>query len=277
MRFLGVTCVIKCLPHFEVFGIIFKCMIRPKAVHLNVICAANDIHVPECSKSTWPIILPVRSMHTVRVRRERKQPVRYVAKSMTFNPNFIPKLLIISQLFFFFRLTTGSLKSHILVQHENIKLEKPKVHICEVCGKGFSAPSLLSQHSLTHIDRQFTQVQCEICGKWIKNRDILRAHKKIHNQVPEKCPHCGKMKQSHEILRKHILVAHSIGKHQCTFCEKSFTRPKALREHIATHTGESLYDCPYCPRKFKNDANKYKHMREKHLTQWNIDRGKKAN
>lgn len=76
-------------------------------------------------------------------------------------------------------------------------------------------------------------------------------------------------------LTKHIQFAHSEPKHPCTFCEKSFRRAKSLREHVATHTGESLYSCLYCTRRFKSDANKYKHMREQHLPQWNLDRAKK--
>lgn len=177
---------------------------------------------------------------------------------------------------FRFRLAIASLKSHTLRKHENIKIERPKIHMCEVCGKGFSAPSLLSSHALTHLDRKLTEVQCDICGKWMKNRNKLRRHKYTHNQVPETCPHCGKVKMSHERLQAHILFVHSERKHKCTFCEKSFARANTLREHIATHTGESLYDCPYCVKNFKCEANKYKHMREQHLAQWNLDRAKKT-
>lgn len=203
--------------------------------------------------------------------------------------------------FYHFRMNGSSLKSHILVKHENKKIERPRIHMCEVCGKGFSAPSLLAQHALSHIDRQFTEVQCDICGKWVKNSNKLRAHKYTHDQNPQQCPHCDKIKSNKKTLRSHIALTHSTPKYRCTFCEKAFARPKSLKvfilkwlrkvniwmlivgfifyfkEHIATHTGESLYNCLYCTRQFKNDANKYKHMREQHLEQWNLDRVKKVN
>lgn len=174
--------------------------------------------------------------------------------------------------------------------------------MCDVCGKRFSSPSSLAQHAVIHIARQFTEVKCDICGKWQKNFDTLRNHKQTHIQTPQKCPHCDKVKINRRSLLSHIAISHSTPKYRCTFCEKAFTRLKSLKvfffffcsrnfkkfklinvfyfcfkEHIATHTGESLYNCLYCTKQFKNDANKYKHMREQHLEQWNLDRVKKIN
>lgn len=157
------------------------------------------------------------------------------------------------------------------------KEKSERMHMCEVCGKGFKHPSGLAQHALTHLDRKLTKVQCDVCGKWIKNRNVLRAHMLMHNQTPKKCPHCDKIKQTVRALQAHISLAHSAPTHPCTFCDKSFTRAKALREHIATHTGEQLYTCAYCSKKFKSSPNKYMHMRKHHLEQWNLDRAKRIN
>lgn len=101
--------------------------------------------------------------------------------------------------------------------------------MCEVCGKGFSAPSLLAHHAITHVDRETSKVQCDVCGKWVKNQNILRTHKATHILVPKKCPHCDKVKMTRVALTKHIQFAHSEPKHPCTFCEKSFRRAKSLR------------------------------------------------
>lgn len=44
------------------------------------------------------------------------------------------------------------------------------------------------------------------------------------------------------------------------------------QEHMASHTGHDLYTCLYCPKTFKASTNKYKHQREVHTEQWQLDR-----
>lgn len=110
--------------------------------------------------------------------------------------------------------------------HEN--KQKKVAHVCEKCGKAFSAPSLLAQHAITHIDRSQTEVQCD-CGKWVKNQNILRTHKLTHLQIPLQCPHCDKVKFNERALRSHISQSHAPPKHQCTICKKLFARPLMLK------------------------------------------------
>lgn len=110
--------------------------------------------------------------------------------------------------------------------HEN---KKSKTLMCEVCGKGFSAPSLLAQHALTHVDFTESKVQCDICSKWVKNQGILRTHKLTHVQTPLKCPHCDKIKFNERALRSHISQSHAPPKHECTICHKLFARPLMLK------------------------------------------------
>lgn len=147
--------------------------------------------------------------------------------------------------------------------------------MCEVCGKGFSAPSLLAQHAVTHVDREQSKVQCDECGKYVKNQMCLRTHKLIHIQTPLNCPYCSKIKFNERALRSHIAQTHQAKKHQCTICNKFFARPLMLKEHVATHTGKSLYECSYCKQNFKSNANKYKHMKMKHFHEWNSEREKR--
>lgn len=112
--------------------------------------------------------------------------------------------------------------------HENKKPIFKKTLICEVCGTGFSAPSKLAHHAITHLNREESKKQCEICGKWLKNQIMLRKHKLTHIQTPVECPHCDKVKFNKDALRSHIAQCHSTPKHQCTICNKSYLRRKLL-------------------------------------------------
>lgn len=102
--------------------------------------------------------------------------------------------------------------------------------MCEVCGKGFEALSVLAQHTVTHADRSLTEVQCNICGKWQKNPHSLKAHKNTaHKQEPMKCDQCDKIVYSTNEMKVHLSQFHSKHKHQCSICKKAFIRPIRLR------------------------------------------------
>lgn len=191
------------------------------------------------------------------------------------------------------------MKIHISRIHEN---NRPIHHVCEVCGKGFSAPSMLAQHSFIHADKNKIKVKCEICGKWSKHQNAYRNHRKRHNETPLKCPHCEKVVYFASELRLHISQFHSLRQHQCTICNKSFTRPIRLKvclfynkiisiktkvsmkfifshlkkqEHMATHTNESVYNCLYCTKTFKGNSNRYDHLRRQHPNEWNLYHNKR--
>lgn len=198
------------------------------------------------------------------------------------------------------------LKTHIKEVHEKMRRQNREFE-CNVCGRICVTLNSLIQHASTHISDKLTRVQCEICEKWMKNEHTLQVHRKSHDENQVKCPHCDKVKPNMLKLRSHIALTHSIRKHTCQICQKSFSRPVLLKvnififslaqnpfellniseiefsyyffgkEHLALHTGEMLYNCAYCPKKFNSNANMYKHLRETHAEQWNIDRAAKKN
>lgn len=153
---------------------------------------------------------------------------------------------------FFFSRTFKCLKSHLMNDHDNKKIETPNTHMCEVCGRGFSNRHKLAAHALTHLDRKLTEVQCDICGKWVKNQNTLREHKYTHIECPQKCPHCGKIKKNGRTLQQHISGAHPLRRHQCTFCEKSFNKPKLLKVRVPVNIENSLFPAKRDEKMSKN-------------------------
>lgn len=141
------------------------------------------------------------------------------------------------------RIIRRSLKSHILVVHENKKPVHRKTLICELCGRGYSAPSRLAQHAISHMEFSQSKEQCDVCGKWLKNHVMLRKHKLTHIQTPVECPHCDKVKFNKDALRSHIAQCHSTPKHQCTICNKSYLRRKLLEVCILIIWGANHHCC----------------------------------
>ncbi|XP_045525619.1 zinc finger protein 484-like isoform X2 [Pieris brassicae] len=78
----------------------------------------------------------------------------------------------------------ANVEKHIMRVHRE-KKEKPKNHMCNLCGKKFSDKKALNQHEVIHsMDRPLT---CEICSQSFKQKASLYTHKKrVHKVQPQK-------------------------------------------------------------------------------------------
>lgn len=81
----------------------------------------------------------------------------------------------------FIRGPKGALKYH-MKRHDTAE----KNYVCQICGKGFTMPWYLTQHSITH-SGEFPH-KCQYCGKKFNNKWSMKTHEKnIHekrNDVP---------------------------------------------------------------------------------------------
>lgn len=78
----------------------------------------------------------------------------------------------------------ANVEKHMMRMHGQ-KKEKPKNHVCQTCGKGFTDKKALNQHEVIHSgDRPLT---CDICQQTFKQKASLYTHRKrVHKVYPPK-------------------------------------------------------------------------------------------
>lgn len=145
---------------------------------------------------------------------------------------------------------------------------KQSANICDICGKVFSTPYTLFNHTqLVHGEdggRDVTKLQCSICGAWLKNKYCMQSHMKRHTDGSVACPLCSHVAPNRRALQMHRNFKHTDPKFKCQMCQKPFKTTKQMREHMATHTGEDLYSCLFCTKTFKCGSNRFKHYHRMH-------------
>ncbi|XP_068627267.1 zinc finger protein 58-like [Battus philenor] len=76
----------------------------------------------------------------------------------------------------------ANVEKHMMRVHGE-KKEKPRNHVCQQCGKGFTDKKALNQHEVIHSGER--PLSCDICHQTFKQKASLYTHKKrVHNVVP---------------------------------------------------------------------------------------------
>lgn len=133
-------------------------------------------------------------------------------------------------------------KPFLLQQHTFIHTnEKP--HKCDYasCKKSFATPQKLQRHKAVHENNKLFTCSYKDCGKSFNLQDYLTAHKRTHEEFkPFKCPieNCGKHFVCAATLKVHLQKHADIRPYKCTYsgCSKTYLTLSNLRVHEKTHT-----------------------------------------
>ncbi|KAJ8921121.1 hypothetical protein NQ315_013591 [Exocentrus adspersus] len=92
---------------------------------------------------------------------------------------------------------------------------------------------------------------CEICQRGFKRREHLYQHVKLHTGFrPYICENCSKAFMRKEHLLRHSTLHSGQKNFTCNICEKSFSRNDNLLKHKKTHEKQSSYVCEICQKHF---------------------------
>ncbi|XP_048471248.1 zinc finger and BTB domain-containing protein 40 isoform X2 [Rhincodon typus] len=156
----------------------------------------------------------------------------------------------------------------------------PEYNPCDICGKNFSAPSLLERHMVTHIGGK--PYNCDICDKAYQQLSGLWYHNRTHhpdifaaqNHRSPKfatllCSACEKSFGSTASLNKHMRSDHSdIKMLECENCKDTFATQALLHIHVKSkHSGIHPFKCSYCSSTFRFPGALHHHLSTEHLTQ----------
>ena len=144
----------------------------------------------------------------------------------------------------------------LMVYHQT----KHGIIYCDVCGKAFNNPRLLTKHTYQHKDKKHV---CNKCGEKFPLASQLTMHKLTHRKRPNQgCmyPNCGKCFKSKSDLNRHA-ASHTKPWLKCTDCPNYKTKDKRnFESHHLKHSKIEKYFCEKCGKGFIFNTQKRRHV-----------------
>ncbi|XP_069837033.1 zinc finger protein 665-like isoform X2 [Dendropsophus ebraccatus] len=166
--------------------------------------------------------------------------------------------------------------SKILAEHQKSHKQE-KMHMCPVCGKGFTKRGHLSNHSKIHSGGKpiaFSEsgecapqtrkrpFLCFECGKCFPSRSHLDRHQRVHTgEKPFSCSECDKRFNVRSGLVIHQRIHTGEKPYSCDDCGKCFRDRSGLVVHRRNHTGQQPFRCLECGKCFHNRPRLERHKR----------------
>uniref|UniRef100_A0A3Q3WDK5 C2H2-type domain-containing protein n=1 Tax=Mola mola TaxID=94237 RepID=A0A3Q3WDK5_MOLML len=139
--------------------------------------------------------------------------------------------------------------------------------LCDTCGKGFTAKSVLLEHQSIHSgEKHFT---CATCGRSFRTSAHLLSHERVHSEErPFGCSRCGKTFKLKRALAQHQVVHTQEKPFVCPACGIAFGLKSNLRRHLRLHHGaQKPFTCPLCEKTFYFKSKLREHQAAAHRDQ----------
>ncbi|XP_059054703.1 gastrula zinc finger protein XlCGF57.1-like isoform X2 [Achroia grisella] len=125
--------------------------------------------------------------------------------------------------------TVGGLRVHMRFVHGNAK-----PHICNYCGKKFTAPSYLKTHLIKHTGEK--NFKCDICSNRFVSKEALLYHTRRHTgEKPYSCTMCNERFVNASARADHIRFRHVGPTLSCHICSRKFVTSHFLKQHLSRH------------------------------------------
>ena len=145
-------------------------------------------------------------------------------------------------------------------------------NVCPHCAKSYLSRGSLKSHILREHegnDRTKNYMQkkpCPHCGKELKKRDLEEHIKVKHeNSTPFECDECNRKYGTETKLKTHKFNVHQRVK--CEICGHAVCNTFWLRRHMHSAHGvvpKGSYKCEHCPSFFKTFGNLENHLKKNH-------------
>lgn len=109
---------------------------------------------------------------------------------------------------------------------------------CSICGKIYSAASVLAEHMMQEHNTYMDHIQCSECHGQFLSQHALQKHMKEHVQERKVCPYkeCRGLKfRYNRELNEHVRLEHKLKELSCSVCNMEFRQLSAKVKHEKGH------------------------------------------